>query len=281
MEFYNPYDIKYKSTFRAIKDNEKITIRLCMPRVYRCEGARLIYHLDECELKETVMRWDGMCGSDYEWWACEFEPKQSGLFWYHFEYDVPFSGGFITRGENGLGALNYTGEDFQITVYKSDFKTPEWLQGGLIYQIFPDRFAIGSSGVKNPYKDRVIRTDYENDPYWKPVNNEVLNNDYFGGNIEGIKEKLPYLKELGVSCIYLNPIFEANSNHRYDTCDYMKVDGARYDAVIEDGHSVFTVPVASLEEPLPVVADTVAMSTPHEIEYTITFDTATLAADPA
>ena len=63
--------------------------------------------------------------------------------------------------------------------------------------------------------------------------------------------------------------------------DYMKVDGVRYDAVIEDGHSVFTVPVASLEEPLPVVADTVAMSTPHEIEYTITFDAATLAADPA
>ncbi len=63
--------------------------------------------------------------------------------------------------------------------------------------------------------------------------------------------------------------------------DYMKVDGVRYDAVIEDGHSVFAVPVASLEEPLPVVADTVAMSVPHEIEYTITFDPATLAADPA
>ena len=63
--------------------------------------------------------------------------------------------------------------------------------------------------------------------------------------------------------------------------DYMKVNGVRYDAVIEDGHSVFTVPVASLEEPLPVVADTVAMSTPHEIEYTITFETASLAADPA
>lgn len=61
--------------------------------------------------------------------------------------------------------------------------------------------------------------------------------------------------------------------------DYVKVDGVRYDAVIEDGHSVFTVPVASLEEPLPVVADTVAMSTPHEIEYTVTFDPATLAAD--
>ena len=63
--------------------------------------------------------------------------------------------------------------------------------------------------------------------------------------------------------------------------DYMKVDGVRYDAAILDGHSVFTVPVASLEEPLPVVADTVAMSVPHEIEYTLSFDAASLAADPA
>ena len=63
--------------------------------------------------------------------------------------------------------------------------------------------------------------------------------------------------------------------------DYMKVNGVRYDAAVADGHSVFTVPVASLEEPLPVVADTVAMSVPHEIEYTINFDAATLAADPA
>ena len=60
--------------------------------------------------------------------------------------------------------------------------------------------------------------------------------------------------------------------------DYMKVNGVRYDAVIEEDHSTFTVPVASLEEPLPVMADTVAMSTPHEIEYTITFDPTTLAA---
>ncbi len=225
MEFFNPYDKNYKSVFRAISDKESVIIRLCMPRIYRCEGARLVYHLDYQQPKEIVMHWDGMCGSDDEWWACEFKPEQSGLFWYHFEFSVPFSGGFICKGENGLGVPAYTGEDFQITVYKSEFKTPDWLRGGIIYQIFPDRFAIGSDGVKNPYNDRVIRTDYENDPYWKPVKNEVLNNDYFGGNLQGIKEKLPYLKELGVSCIYLNPIFEAHSNHRYNTADYMKIDG--------------------------------------------------------
>ena len=56
-------------------------------------------------------------------------------------------------------------------------------------------------------------------PQWRPDEYGVIrNNDYFGGNLQGIREKLPYLKSLGVTCLYLNPIFESHSNHRYDTC---------------------------------------------------------------
>lgn len=54
--------------------------------------------------------------------------------------------------------------------------------------------------------------------------NGIWNNDYFGGDLKGIEEKLPYIADLGVTCIYLNPIFESHSNHRYDTADYEKVD---------------------------------------------------------
>lgn len=53
---------------------------------------------------------------------------------------------------------------------------------------------------------------------------EFLCNDYFGGDLEGIRQKLPYLAELGVEVLYLNPIFEAHSNHRYNTADYSRVD---------------------------------------------------------
>lgn len=70
-----------------------------------------------------------------------------------------------------------------------------------------------------------MRDDWGNEPEWRPTpDGKVLNNDFFGGDLKGIGEKLPYLKELGVTCIYLNPIFEAHSNHRYDTADYSKID---------------------------------------------------------
>lgn len=223
MEFFNPKKTIYKSLNRALKEGESLTLRLCMPRDFRCESARLVYHADGEEDIKAEMRWLEMCGEYHEWWQAEFTAKSAGLYWYHFEYSVPYSGGSIKKSPDGSAAIGEDGEEWQITVYKPEFKTPDWLKGGIIYQIFPDRFAIGSGGVKNPYKDRIVRTDYENDPYWAPVNG-VYNCDYFGGNLEGIKEKLPYLKELGVSCIYLNPIFEAHSNHRYNTADYEKID---------------------------------------------------------
>ena len=223
MEFFNPKDRRYKSVNHALREGESVTLRLCMPRDFRCESARLVIHADGARAHKLSMHWSGMCGEAHEWWSAEFKAEQQGLYWYYFEYSVPYSGGEIRKEEN-KAAITEEGEKWQITVYQKDFTTPEWMKGGIIYQIFPDRFAIGADGVQNPYADRIVRTDYENDPYWEPVNG-VYNCDYFGGNLQGIREKLPYLKELGVSCIYLNPIFEAHSNHRYNTADYEKVDG--------------------------------------------------------
>ena len=115
--------------------------------------------------------------------------------------------------------------DWQLTVYDANYQTPDWLKGGVMYQIFPDRFYNSGKAKKNVPADRILRTDTENQPYWKPdKDGKVLNNDYFGGDLAGITEKLPYLKDLGVTCIYLNPIFEAHSNHRYNTADYLKID---------------------------------------------------------
>ena len=224
MEFFNPKNRLYKSIAHAICEGESLTLRICMPREYRCESARLLVQEDGKQVRSIPMLWDGMCGAHHEWWRSEFVPQKAGLYWYSFEYSVPYAGGKIQKDESGKAAVCEEGAQWQITVYEKNYTTPQWLRGGIIYQIFPDRFAIGSSGVKNPYEDRIIRTDYENDPQWKPVNG-MYNIDYFGGNLQGIREKLPYLKELGVSCIYLNPIFEAHSNHRYNTADYGKIDG--------------------------------------------------------
>lgn len=86
---------------------------------------------------------------------------------------------------------------------------PEWFKGSIIYQIFPDRF-------NNPKHVGSEHLD------WPEEGNNNL--QHYGGNIEGIMEKICYLDELGINTIYLNPIFKAKSYHRYDTIDYYQVD---------------------------------------------------------
>ena len=114
--------------------------------------------------------------------------------------------------------------DFQQTVYDENFVTPDFLKGGIMYQIFPDRFFKSNQEKKNVPTTRVLRK-WGDTPYWNEEQmNGIWNNDYFGGDLKGIEEKLPYIADLGVTCIYLNPIFESHSNHRYDTADYEKVD---------------------------------------------------------
>lgn len=104
-------------------------------------------------------------------------------------------------------------------------KTPAWLGEGIMYQIFPDRFRRSSEYViPKLNKNYVLREDWGEEPHKGPFEDGVWNNEFFGGNLRGITEKLDYLLELGVTVIYLNPIFEAFSNHRYDTGNYMEID---------------------------------------------------------
>ncbi|MGN0983514.1 MAG: glycoside hydrolase family 13 protein, partial [Gemmiger sp.] len=89
-----------------------------------------------------------------------------------------------------------------------------------------DRFMDGRPDREWPWADRIYRAKKDREPYFWPTESPegYLNMDYFGGDFEGIRQKLPYLQKLGVSCIYLNPIFEAHSNHRYNTANYLKAD---------------------------------------------------------
>lgn len=104
-------------------------------------------------------------------------------------------------------------------------KRPAALGNGIIYQIFPDRFCNSGSPKQNVPADRTLRTDWGNLPVYLPnEKGEVTNSDYFGGDLAGITQHLDYLAQLGVTCLYLNPIFEAHSNHRYNTADYLHID---------------------------------------------------------
>ena len=91
-------------------------------------------------------------------------------------------------------------------------RTPAWVNETIWYQIFPDRFCNGT-----PEKNGDDITPWRN-------HGTVTNEEKFGGNLEGIRQRLSYLQELGITGIYLNPIMKAESNHKYDTTDYTKID---------------------------------------------------------
>lgn len=222
---FNSRSLLHKYPFGAVKQGEKITFKVVLPRSLSCSGVELVIRKDMEGEKRFPFFWLSMEGADEEWWCLDYIENETGLYFYHFDYTTLWGRVSIKRNEGSLGTLSGGKNDFQLTVYDKEFKTPDWLKGKLIYQIFPDRFYGSGKEKKNVPSDRVMRTDWGGEPGWLPnERGEVLNNDFFGGDLEGIKEKLPYLKSLGVGCIYLNPIFEAQSNHRYDTADYEKID---------------------------------------------------------
>lgn len=146
----------------------------------------------------------------------------AGLYFYHF--DITNEDQVYRVGSDvDLNALLGKGSDWQLTVV-SDGYIPTVLDGGVMYEIMPDRFFIG--GERNRTKSyATYRDDWGGLPeYRADAEGKISNTDFFGGNLKGITKKLTYLKNLGVTCIYLTPIFEAYSNHKYDPGNYMRVD---------------------------------------------------------
>ena len=163
--------------------------------------------------------------------------RQPGLWFYHFRFEN--DGGSFYYGarpdHTGGEAVFYDSpelSEFQITVYApgDPASTEASFGGGVVYQIFPDRFARGGEILRDHPRaaERLYHEDWTEDPYYRPEMFgdvvQMTNRDFFGGTFAGIQSKLDYLAGLGVDTIYLNPIFEAFSNHRYDTADYTKVD---------------------------------------------------------
>lgn len=196
-----------------------------MPRDMCCSGVNLIFHKDGEAEKSLALYWCGMNGDNAEWWDITVTPKEAGIYFYRFTYTTPFGTGNIYLKNSGMGEFAPTGKEWQQTVYDPAFDTPEAVRGGIMYQIFPDRFYDSGKEKHGVPADRVLHTDKNDIPVWQPDGNgKILNNDYYGGDLAGIIEKLPYIASLEVTMIYLNPIFEAHSNHRYNTADYMKID---------------------------------------------------------
>ncbi len=222
---FHAYDPDHRNPLGAVPAGTPVHLRVLLPRDYGCSSCTLVVRADaQKEPRRYGMFWCGMEGQNSEWWECHFKPDTSGLYWYSFECQTHQGKLPISARPDGSGVLGGQGA-WQLTAYDPSFETPDWIKGGVYYQIFPDRFASSGRPKQGVPGDRTLRQDWGGQPEWKPnAEGKVTNSDFFGGDLLGIEQKLPYLESLGVTCLYLNPIFESHSNHRYDTADYTKID---------------------------------------------------------
>ncbi len=223
---YVPYHSRntlYKQPFGAVKEGSFVTFKILLDDNLAPEKVVINYHADGGETITRTLK----SAEIYEGTLRFYETKikfTEGLYWYNFGYYDKFGYVPISRQKYALGAFG-PGGDWQLTVYEKTYKTPTNYAGGIIYQIFPDRFFASKTKKENVPQDRFMQENMDAVPEYRQHNGPCsLGNDYYGGDLEGIRLKLPYLASLGVSILYLNPIFEAHSNHRYNTADYMKID---------------------------------------------------------
>lgn len=226
-----PYDSQsdfYRSPVGAVEVDTKIHFRVMIPKGLRCSYVELAIKYDNQQgWNYYKMFWSGEFGGDKELWDCYFSPDQVGLYWHGFKLQTNEGERYIVPADARTKSIisNAPGASWQITSHKKGFETPSWPQGGVMYQIFPDRFFFSGEKKENIPQDRTLHESWGEMPVWQPNGQgEITNSDFFMGDLKGITQKLDYLEDLGVTILYLNPISKAYSNHRYDTADYSTVD---------------------------------------------------------
>ncbi|MBQ7623955.1 MAG: glycoside hydrolase family 13 protein [Clostridia bacterium] len=218
----------YRSPIGAVRTDGAVSLRVNVKdeEITACE---LVLFDDE---KTDIIN---MYKTEGAFEATVYTPHDPCVLWYYFklykngEY---FFYGLPLNAKSGQGELSQSRpQAFQLTVFDKDFKTPEWFQNAVMYQIFPDRFAKSGETRGAEYHEKMgrrvrLHENWEDAPEYLPLPGERFYEpcDFFGGDVRGVIKKLPYLKDLGVTVIYLNPVFEAASNHRYDTADYLRID---------------------------------------------------------
>ncbi len=188
-----------------------------------------------------------------ERWSGRHTFKDTHVYGYYFEIVIAGKSGDKTyiyqnnrdsiywtreKGSGGIGQIEEKSMNsirrFRQTIYRKDFKVPDWAPDVIYYYIFPERFRNGDrSNDPKPgttrYQNKTVEfhKNWLDTPY-KPKSgdgsDDTYNNDFFGGDLTGIIEKLDYIKELGANAIYMTPVFHAASNHKYDTADYKNID---------------------------------------------------------
>jgi len=193
-----------------------------------------------------------------DFWAVTITGNQPNNLWYRFLVtdgtDTDYYADNTTALDGGLGRTTDDAVDdsYALMVYDPSFSAPAWASEAVIYQVFPDRFRNGRDdndadtgdiryddpvlalpwgtrpeGYCRNYADANTNCPWRFDdtpPDWSPTKEGPRGRDYFGGDLKGVDQYLDYLQSIGVTTLYFNPIFDAASNHSYDTQDYFKID---------------------------------------------------------
>ena len=158
---------------------------------------------------------------DYAIFETEITLKTSALYYYYISYECNGVYTLLKKKELTRNQAVIKQECFKLS---ANFSAPEWAKGAIMYQIFPDRFYCDNS-VKIPeIPGRRLMTDWNAKVPLGPNQAGEWGTEFYGGNLLGVIDKLDYIQSFYVSIIYLNPICYGQSNHRYDTIDYTKVD---------------------------------------------------------
>lgn len=233
--YHNSRKKEYRNPFGAITIDGTVSLSIDL---FEEEGAEIVLRTWIDGIGENFYKMNPVRMDDRIRYTYDLVCSEAALYWYSFRIDR--ADGTCMYYCSKQGATGGEGEltfgmssSFQITSYK-ERKIPDWYKNAIVYQIFPDRYYRGNDfdeakGVVLHPKENgpgsVCHEDwYETPAYQKDEKGRIKNWDFFGGTLNGVRDKLDHIASMGVTAIYLNPIFEASSNHRYDTADFTKID---------------------------------------------------------
>lgn len=246
--YYDSKDTMYKNPYGALEQGKDVTFSIQTGT--DAKEVKLVVNGKE---KKTLKLDNKEEKDGKQMWSVTTSFKSIGEYKYFF---VVSNGSSISvysdddKKDYGVGTATdlLTAVPYDFIVYKSGYKTPDWMKNAVIYQIFPDRFFDGdiSNNQAQTTARGALKYEYVTDWSLYPENPEQealakedktrtypkeaykgdgqYSNEIYGGDLKGITKRISYLKALGVNVIYLNPIFTSISNHRYDASDYKTID---------------------------------------------------------
>lgn len=214
---------QYKAPFGTLRAGNSCVLHMDVPESSGATSVTLVMeNCDEqpcCEFTFEKERVSGV----YTTWRCEFTMQERGLYFYWFR--IGKRDGSFRLFRQGDQTNMEAGEKWQLSIIPQDFTVPDYARGAVMYQIMPDRFfKVGECDLTDKLCPFWVHENLSDTPQYTADAEGNWCNDFYGGNLQGIRAKLSYLHTLGVGVLYLNPIFMAYSNHRYDTADYKRID---------------------------------------------------------